>query len=548
MLSFDELRTELDRKLAESSSSLKDLSSNAEAQMIGSVVESALQRYRNMITLRAIAIAAGGPTALLAFMGAIPPVAAVMAGVFTGTIASGLSFPLQYRLQAAIKRWASAAASDRVGDTTPFLSQMTSAGIATNAKVKDQARDGRNSRNDAMQQLSRDIEDCVLSEEDDISAAIGLAYALLDVRLCYPEVPIDDHWAELVHFSLGERLQNESTFQIARTVLEQEAGPAKVPFTDLEARLQKLVKPELFRPSEIEAPKEVEATYTPDASLSKEEDGARKAIVDRGLDAAIAKLDVPAKWYVTYYRPWFAEQIRGSFDARLSADGVRAKDLAEGAADALAYPSIDATLARYKSWLSVKGGAISVIGPVAISFLLNMLPKEISIFASVVGGGIAGSMMFPLSYRLSALIKRWTTSDAGTVRENTPFSREMDQIAHARNALVTDPSSDGRFIRRAAKIQLSLNLRRVFATKNDDDAARAIAAAILDLRQAFPELGIDRLWSNMLFLRLEKRFANAHAYPAIEKQLEEAAPKAEIPVEELKERLDAMLRPDLWRT
>jgi hypothetical protein len=266
------------------------------------------------------------------------------------------------------------------------------------------------------------------------------------------------------------------------------------------------------------------------------------------LTKAIAELDSPARWYVSHYRNYFADQIRASLDARMRATGARLEKITDDAARrALIAPCVDVTMSRFRSWLGLKGGAISIIAPTAISLLLNMLPQSISVFAAMVAGNIAGSLMFPLNYRLSAMIKRWTTSDSGMARENTPFSREMDQIAHARNALVSDPSNDGRYIRRSAKVQLSLNLRRVFATKDDDEAARAFAATILDLRQAFPELGIDRIWSNMLFLRLEKRFANERMYQAISKILKEAAPKTEIAYEEYEERLHAMLRPDLWR-
>src|SRR5262249_10254426 len=158
------------------------------------------------------------------------------------------------------------------------------------------------------------------------------------------------------------RFGNEASWEMVKAVLESESFLSKVSLPELEARVAKMMKPELLREADP-APSAEEAPAAAGEPIPEAEANARTALVDRPLEAATAKLEHAARWYVAYYRDYFRDQIRTSLDAKMNVSRTRLEKLPAAEADALVAPAVDVSLARFRSWLGLKGGAISVVGP-----------------------------------------------------------------------------------------------------------------------------------------------------------------------------------------
>jgi hypothetical protein len=244
------LRKMLDKKLAESGLEVRKMSESDQHQLITPIAQGWAAPFEDWLTLKQIT-AGVAPPIILALFSQYAPTMAVLVSLWIGDVIGPMRFPFVYRIQALVKKWTCADASNQqqaeLAKHTPLQADW-SANVTRQMKMfSDKDRDGTNIQKDALiwwKVLA------TVPEMDDEAAIETVALTVLLHRHLFPHVELDPYMLRILRNVLGKRLANEDAYQAMRAILATEAKATDVGVDELERLLDALLEPSRWRKSD----------------------------------------------------------------------------------------------------------------------------------------------------------------------------------------------------------------------------------------------------------------------------------------------------------
>lgn len=275
---------------------------------------------------------------------------------------------------------------------------------------------------------------------------------------------------------------------------------------------------------------------------------ARLAAVEKKVDESVAETGNPWNWQILWQKPQILERVLAKLHEDLTKQNRNFLSFNRGERELQASGHVSSTLASYQDRPTLKVAGVGLGVPILMGYAGSMaVPEVVRPAWYIITGILAGPFTFGVNYYFNGLLKpifslnKQKKSDplpsgllgkemqrlmASNPKALGPFAKDMSDIG-ANSTGVPDPFKDGRNISKDGEIPLRDSLNDAMRIENRDDAEKAVAAALLYHRSAFPEVRLNQLAVNSLRLKIKSRFSDGEAVSRIEKHIKELATDAE---------------------
>lgn len=293
--------------------------------------------------------------------------------------------------------------------------------------------------------------------------------------------------------------------------------------------------------------------------------------IEKALAAGIRQTSSPWNWQLRATRTSLQARLLEALHAELAKRGVAFSNLSRKVREATAETLVASALAPYQSRPTLLTTSIGLGVPIAFAYAGGMVMSDAVrpawyIFTGILGGPFT----FGVTYWLNGKMKPFFSVSPKTALvavAHTPVERETERIGtqgrkegasdspvrHAMEGIgaastgLSDPFKDGRNITKDSEINPRDSMNdAAWRIRDETDARKTLAAAVLYQAETFPEVPINSLLSFLLHMKVKERFGNVDAYASVQGNIRSLAKETGISPDEALVRLERMIRPDLW--
>jgi len=291
--------------------------------------------------------------------------------------------------------------------------------------------------------------------------------------------------------------------------------------------------------------------------------------VNKALDEGIASTNRPWNWQLFLKKRALRELLMDALEQRLSSQKRTFTSLTRAEREQMARELVDAALAPYRSRPNLIAIGVGLGAPIGFAYAAGPLMPEAARPAwYVLTSVVSYTFTFGVTYWVNGVLKpyfalnqRMPAPIANTpvdieierhLRGNapasgeTPFFRDMMGVGTGSTS-IPDWFKDGRNITKDGELNPRDSMNdAAWRIRDEEDARKTLAGAILYQSTTFPETKIESLLSFLLYMKLKERFANRPAYESVRSHIVALAKESHVASQDALVRLDRMLRPDRW--